>query len=551
MGVVRSVAGFIRDRKGISILVFALGLFSQLLTIAIPVSIGKYYELAFDLQAQRLRFLGFIPDSLWNTVPKYIMFLSGMIVLRFAFYTAYQTLLRREAEHYVKSIKDRLFGHQLHIDPKIYKEVGFGKFLLRYSGDIRSVKNVYLKGGIGLLIDILVALCALFWLASLSWKGTLLVVAGGIVSLFAIYLLNKRIERISLESRNRNSGQLAFVNRTLAAIKDVVLNNRHEIILKRYGRRTERVRDAAVRYGFWDALNNGFITFAQYIFLALVLLVFYRIDPTVANTPNLIGFILLYLTIKPMVRSFLRVPTVYKLGRISFQKLNRILGLETEDLVAGKTLTVKNPRLVLESFAINGSAPVSLTTEKRAINVLTLPVELSGLSFIESVLRVNDVYSGAIVINGSDLRDFSRFSIRAAFGVASAQIPLSGRTVYEAVAAARTKRIKKQTSFLFEILRECYPKMALQALSDPIGENGSALEPLDREALCLLRGVNNKRCLILIDEFQHLDPVVFLSRSGRASQSLVLILRREQALTDASLIDRTKTGEPDAISLIR
>lgn len=228
----KPVKSFINTRKGTSILVVLLGVISQIATIIIPVSIGKYYQLAFDFNARRMQFLSFVPDTWWNTIPKFLIVFLSLIIVRYVLFFVYRFFLKRESEIFIKQIKDKLFTYQMYIDNEIYKEKGVGRYLLRYSGDINSLKNLYLKGGITVWVDAFVIILALSWLAHLSWLGTLVIVLGAISGYFIVHFFNKKIEEYSIQKRNKTSGQLSFVSRTLHAIKSVVLLNKQKVEIK-------------------------------------------------------------------------------------------------------------------------------------------------------------------------------------------------------------------------------------------------------------------------------------------------------------------------------
>ncbi|WP_158211879.1 ABC transporter transmembrane domain-containing protein [Robiginitalea sediminis] len=521
-GYSKYILGFVAERWGRSILIFFLGFLSQFLTILIPVSLGKYYELAFDLHSQRLHFLTVIPDGLWNTIPRYLGFLVVLISIRFVAHAAYQYVLRMEAEELVKSLKDRLFTRQVHIRPEVYRNLGTGKFLLRYSGDIRSVKNLYLKGGIPLLINILVMGCAIAWMFALSPLGFTVLLAGGLVSLGVLYLLNRKIEAYSLEYRNLNSGQLSYVSRVLRAITDVATRNQQPVAIKRYGKRTEKIRAVATLLGYWKSLNSGFISFAQYSVLTGVLLAFYTLGVQGMGSANLISFVLLFITVRPVLRTLMRWPTVLKMGRISLGKLERVFELEMEELDKGKVLRVRNPRLSIEGFAVGGGLEFTFRTRKRAYNAIFLPTYTSSLSLVRALLRLDDTYGGALMLNGRDIREYSPRSLRDTIGVASGDHPLTGRTVYEAVVVSRSPRSRELAERAIQQVKQCYLLPEGFGLDSRIGENGALLTPLEKEAVSLARGICEMRPILVFQGFRYLDPESLIQQGRLSEKALVL-----------------------------
>jgi len=501
------VIQFIKQRKPVSIGIVLLGFFSQLFTILLPVSIGKYYELLFDYRAARVKLLSFIPDWFWNSVPRFLIFFSLLILFRFLFYFFYQVLHRRESELFIKEVKDYLFNYQLHIKSQIYREKGIGKYLLRYTGDINSLKNLYLKGSLSVIIDIIILIISFIWLYSLNQKGAVAILVLSCTGYLIIRVLNKKVEAYSLLKRNRSSGQLSFVTRTLNGIISVLLFNKQRVELKKYKKKTTAIHDAALDYNKWLIGNRGFINFLQYGTLMIILYLFY-LDTANENSISgggLISFILLYITILPVIRRMFALETVYKLGNISLNKLNDILKIEQETIQKGNSLTVNNPRVEMEELQFNSAPPINFRSNKMKMQELVLPIGVEGIDLLLAITRVTDDYQGSISINKENINTFSPKSLRANIAIASCHLPLVGRSVYEAITAFRSSKIKEDVRKQFGAIQSTLLPGSHITIDDKIGENGSNLSGIQRELLCFARGCLLDKRILIIDEFPLLE----------------------------------------------
>lgn len=518
------VKTFIYKRKSTSVLVVLLGIVCQILTITIPVSIGKYYQLAFNFNARRMRFLNFVPDNWWNTIPKFLIVFLLLIIARFIFFFAYQFLLTREAETFIKQVKDKLFSHQMYIDNQIYKEKGTGKYLLRYSGDINSLKRLYLKGGVSIIVDGFIIILSLTWLAYLSKLGALIILTGAIIGYFFVHFCNKKIEQFSIEKRNRTSGQLAFVSRTLQAFLSVIIFEKQKIKIKKYKKKSENIKQAAVLFNTWQVINKGFISFLQYGILTLVLYILYRTTSSEKlNGANLISFILLYITILPVIRRFFALETVYKMGKISVEKLQHIFTLKTENLQTGNTLRTKKINIVFENLQPkNTTQPINFSVKNNDIATLNLPKKTTPLMVIETLLKINENYTGKILVNYENLKSISKQSIRNNVVVASPNTSLLGRTVYEAITTFRAKRIEKDVQNLVNAIQKKFNQKPLN-LNERIGENGSNISELQYEILCLVRAISSNKPLILVDEFKQLNEKIVLNILQSTEKTVVFL----------------------------
>lgn len=499
---------FIIGRKLKTLTIIILGIISNILTIIIPVSIGKYYELVFHYKSHRTKTLDFIPSSIWDTVPKFLLFLITFVILRYLFFFLYEFFLKKESEVFVKEIKDFLFNHQLRVEYAIYQEKGIGKYLLRYTGDINSLKNLYLKGSIRLFIDAIMIIIALSWLYTLNSKGAIAIIILSFVSYLIVRTINKKVEFYSLEKRNKNSGQLSYVSRTLNSILNVILFNKQEIEFKKYKKKSNSVKDAAIVYDKWIVISKGFISFIQYGILCVILYVFYVDtiqDTTQKGAANLISFILLYITILPIIRRLFTLETVYKLGNISLNKLNTIIKLQSEQIESGEILSIKNPRVKFEDVKFNNSVAINFSSKKMALSVLKLPKGVDPMKIIAALTKLSNEYKGVIKINNENIQTFSPKSLRDNITVLSSDIPLTGRTVYEVITEFRSKRIKENTTNLFCEIQLLFSNIPQLDIDENIGENGSKLSTSQHELLCFVRGAISNKRIFLINGF----PLLF------------------------------------------
>lgn len=510
--LVKPAWSFILERKKQSLTIVFFGLVSQFLTVMLPVTVGKYYELAFGMNYRRARFLDFIPASWWDSVTEFLLIFLLLICLRYGFYVVYQYLLRLESEFFIKSIKDKLFSHQLALDYSVYQEKGVGKYLLRYSGDLTSLKNIYLKGGMSVFIDVVILFVACAWFISLSLAGAMIIISGSLLAYALVYYFNEQLEQYSIEKRDRTAGQLSFVSRTLTGILPVILMNKQRTELKKYNKRSGNIVDSAAHYHQWYVINDGFIAFLQYAVLSIALYWFYLSENPHINGANLTSFILLYVTILPIIRRLFRLTTVYKLGNISVTKLNNLFDLPTQNVTAGigkdiaAKMTSESRSLRFEKVDF-GSGEISFDLRETGIHEQILPISLSSRALIYTLMGMPQNHLGNIYLNEVNLVHYAPEALRETFSLVSNELPLLGRSVYEAITTSRSERIKKASTERLTSVQDVLgiPENKQLRLDDKIGENGSILSAEQYEILCFVRGINTHKPILLVESFKHLS----------------------------------------------
>lgn len=508
------VRAFIMSRPVACMVILLLGFLTNIFTILITVSIGKYYELVFEYSSKRSQVLNFLPNNWTNTVNHFLIFFGFLIILRYILYFLFRNNFRSLGEVFIKEVKDRLFEHQLNVKHQVYQEKGTDRYLLRYSGDITSLKNLFLKGSITVVVDLLILLISFIVLYSLNSKGALLVLVSSLVAYLFILLFNKKIEAHSILKRNENSGQLGYVNRTLKADLSIKSFNKQKTESRRFSKRTDKIMIHALDFIRWDVLNRGFIHFVQYSVLLIVLYIFHldkEAGSIAVSGANLISFILLYITIIPIIRRVYNLGTVYKMGNISLNKLLAILAIASESVKEGETLKVNNPRLELHNFSIYDSKAIQFRSKKSSVSHLLIPEDLKAIDLIKALLRVKEDYSGDIMINQRNIKDFSPYSIRKNIAIASIELPFRGRKVYEALSNTDKRISKEDAAMLLQEIQSLFQISHSFGISDYIGANGEQLDALQIEVLSLTRALLAKKKLVLVDRL----PILLQSNEAK------------------------------------
>ena len=159
------ILDFIVQRSWLFLITIFFGIISNLLTILIPVSIGKYYDLLFYFNSKRSAILNYFPESWQNDIPAFLTFFLVMVLLRIVFNFNQRYWTNYLGERFTKEIREDLFEKQLRVEMNIYETSGISKYLLRYSGDLSSIRGFLTIGIVRFIIDIMllcVALIALF-----------------------------------------------------------------------------------------------------------------------------------------------------------------------------------------------------------------------------------------------------------------------------------------------------------------------------------------------------------------------------------------------------
>ena len=496
------------------------GIITNALTILIPISLGKYFDLLFGFSSHRAAFLDLLPFSFWHDITEFLSVLLILVLLRFVFryLQLYQTSILGEL--FVKDLRVKLFRQQIIIHTEVYSDRGTGRYLLRHSGDLKSIQNYFTKGFILFSIDIallLITFLALYYLNSVVF---LICVGGFLATTLLIFILNKALYLVSVERRNVRSGLLAFVSRQLQAAKTIKVFNKAPTEIKKYDKRSARLLELGIRFQRLNNLIKAIIPSMFYLILVLILFFVYQAKQHAWSSfepGNMLAVVLLFITVMPIFRRVIRVSTIWELGNISFDKLIQLFSLAEE-----KT-TPKLKNYQFEQGAIQfAKLSFSYHDDFKLFQQLSFQILPNSFNHIRlghgqgqstMIKLLSGLYTpqeGKIEFDGQDIRGLKLKSLRRKITFVSDEFPLLGRTVFEAVSYSRSKEKIPLAQAVLDSFQQNVPKALQLKLTDKVMEGGENLSKSQIKMLYYLRAALSGKPIVVIEE-----PLVGLETNSR------------------------------------
>lgn len=497
---------FVKTKRKELFLILILGVFTGIITVLLPVGVGKFFELLLGISSTKSKILSFLPYSWTYSLPAFLLFMTVLIFLKLLtqFLCNYWQKIFTEA--FLTNLKNRLYSRQLRVHPSVYEKSGMNKYLLRYSGDFASIRALISQGLLGFTIDLIIVVLALLMLAYIEVKATLILLSLFFISSLVLFYLSKKIQLLTRHKRNKLSGQLSFTASSFQALNTLHLFNIDFKNKKKYYKRSQDILDNSIRLSLFESLNLSLVSFLQYSILIIIFLYFWKSNSTIAlrsHSGNIIAYILLYLTSIPFITRLLKTPVIRQKARVSIDKINQIFEMQVFDKKEGEVLVTKNPRLELAGFAVNGSSSLDFVSSKGSIKQIELPANLDFLTLSKCMLKIIENYEGQILINEMDIKSFSPKSLRANISVVSTQYKLYGKSLEEAMLTGGSNKSDLR-SFWFEVNEKLNINDPIP-LNYGIGEYGNKLNALQYEVACLVRGLFHNGNIVLVDRLAHLE----------------------------------------------
>jgi len=312
-----------------------------------------------------------------------------------------------------------------------------------------------------------------------------------------------------------------------------VRTERSTAVFRRYGRGYRDVRLRAQRY---IATYFPFVEFLSEVTAAAVLAVgAARLSAGTITAGVLIAFLLYLDTFFSPVQQLSQVFDSYQQAAVGLRRLRDLLHQPTSTPVAADARAVGplrgEVRLADVTFAYRGASTPAL----RDVTLAVAPRETVALvgetgagksTVVKLVARFYDPTTGAVCVDGADLRELDLLQYRGRLGVVPQEAYLFGVTVRDAVAYGRPDATDAEVEAAARAVGAHAAVAALpQGYRTRIGERGRGLSAGQRQLIALARA-------------ELVDPDVLLFDEATAS----LDLATEAAVTRAAdAVSRRRT----------
>ncbi len=380
-------------------------------------------------------------EGLWL----WIAALLGILLANYFADAIYNYSLQKAAQNAILDLRQVMFRRVLDFPRSYFDKTPMGVTLTRLTSDLEAINDSFAQGFLGMIRDLLITLALLVFLASISWRLTLVLLLIGPL----IYYITEKLRRLMrtsfLKSRQVLSQSTGYLQETLNGIKTVQLYNADAEVQKNYQQYTRGFYKAQSRSNLYDSALYALIEGVTTVSLGLI--IWYGSGEVLAATISvgvLIGFINTLDKIFVPIRDFTSQLASIQRALAALQHIEEIFAQPLEEHALTATAPEQGLEQQLESFEslvfndvwfrYSDDGPqvlkgISFTLNK-GDKIALVGTTGSGKSTILRLLtKTYDNYQGSITLNGIELASIPKMHVRRFFSLMQQDVFLFNKSI--------------------------------------------------------------------------------------------------------------------------
>lgn len=345
------------------------------------------------------------------------------------------------------NMRNEIFSHYQKLSFSFFDNQKVGQLMSRVTNDLFEISELFHHGPEDIIISIIKLAGSFAILLSVNWK--LALVAFAIVPVMLLYALyfNVKMKRAFVKNRARIADINAQIEDNLSGIRVVKSFANEEIEMKKFKAGNDRfVQSKKESYRYMGLYHSGLGAFTTFISVVVIAVGAVFITKNIITITDLITFLLYINNFTDPIKKLISFTEQFQNGASGYTRFLEILSIHPDivDQTNAITLTHALGDITFQdvSFHYEENTEAVLSNLNLHVNsgeyIALVGTSGVGKSTLCSLIpRFYDVSSGQILIDGTDIRNYTLKSLRDNIGIVQQDVYLFTGSVMDNIRYGR------------------------------------------------------------------------------------------------------------------
>jgi ATP-binding cassette, subfamily B, bacterial len=456
-------------------------------------------------------------------------------------------------------LRRAVYSHIQKLSLAYHDQTQTGDLLSRTTSDIDAVQSFIVSGLLDVSINTMTLVGMVGVMFYLNWRFTLIALSVAPVLAVVVYTFTRRIKKASREVRKKEGQIVSVMQEVLSSIRVVKAFAQEEYEQHRLEEQSLEGVEIALRARSLKAKLYPLVEVIVAIGTALVLWVGgHMVLAGTLSAGSLIVFIFYIGKMYKPMQELSKMTDAYSKAAVSYERIREVLDAQNEIRDAPRAKRLARVRGEIEfdrvTFGYEAEAPVlkevSFQIEAGQLVALVGPSGAGKTTIISLIPRFYDTVSGRVKIDGADVRQLARKSLRQHVGFVLQDTLLFHAPVWKNIAYGKPDATRAEIVRAAELANaDEFIRSLPDGYDTMVGERGVNLSGGQRQRIAIARAVICDTPILILDEpsagldaaseklvFEALDRLI-------KGKTAVVIAHRLSTIRRADCIFVVKDGE--------
>ncbi|MDI6617139.1 MAG: ABC transporter ATP-binding protein [Clostridiales bacterium] len=452
----------------------------------------------------------------------------------------------------VMSLRKDLFAKLQKLPVSFFDRHTHGELMSRLANDIENVSSTISQSSTQLMMDVITILGSLIMMIVLSPILTL----ASVITIPMVMLLTKTIAkktRVLFKNQQEELGLLnGHIEETISGMQVIKAFNHEDKVIEQFKDINTKLYGVGLKAQVWSGFLMPLMNVINNIGFAAVAGVGGVLAVKNIITVGIIAAFLSYS--RQFTRPLNDIANIFNVLQSALAGAERVFEIldekeEADDLKGSKELINTKGNVVFENVSFGYRSDllilknINFEAKQGSSIALVGPTGAGKTTIVNLLVRFYDVTSGRILIDGVDIRDYTRDSLRKCFGIVLQDTYLFSGTIKDNIRYGKLNATDRE---IIEAARmanaDAFIRRLPKGYDTELIESGQNLSQGQRQLISIARAILANPPILILDEATssvdtrtelHIQEAMLKLMKGRTS---FIIAHRLSTIRDASMI---------------